>query len=255
MNVVTPLLFKAWCESRGRFLLSAALLTAICVLGVFCRGSLMKVFVPGASFVGVPYVGYIYRLVYGGPARGLFVILVMMLALGGLQRERLHRTAGFTLALPVSRARLIAVQALLGLVQIAALSALPLLLLALCSPLVHVSYPIGQMVRFGLLWSAGGAIFFAMTFLAATLFRNEYAALAVSFVFLIFYPVTVLFPPLNRYPLNVHHIMSGLAMPYFNSRTALMVGTPPWELLASMIAIAGALIILAVHIAQRQDYP
>ena len=59
MNAMTPLLFKAWCESRGRFLLSAALLAAICVFGVFCRDSLMKVFVPQESFVGVPYVGYI----------------------------------------------------------------------------------------------------------------------------------------------------------------------------------------------------
>lgn len=253
MKNVAPLLFKAWRESRERFLLGAALLAAICVSGVFCRGSLMKVFAPNESFVGIPYAGYIYRLVYGGPARGLFVIMAMVLALGGLQRERLHRTVGFTLALPVSRAQLAGVQALFGLGQIAVLSALPLLLLAACSPLAHVSYPLGQMARFGLLWLAGGAVFFAVAFLAATLFRNEYAALAISFVFMIFYPIAVLFPPLNRYPLNVHHIMSGLAMPYFDPRTALLVGAPPWGLLASMIAMAGVLIVLAVQIAKRQD--
>ena len=254
MSGVTPLLFKAWRESRERFLLGAALLTAICVLGVFCRGSLMTVFAPGASFVGAPYVGYIYRLVYGGPARGLFCIMAMMLALGGLPRERLHRTAGFTLALPVSRAQLVQVQALLGLGQIAALSVLPLLLLAACSRLAQVPYPIGQLVRFDLLWSAGGALFFAVAFLAATVFRNEYAALAVSLVFMILYPLAVLLPPLNRYPLNIHHIMSGLAMPYFDARTALMMGAPSWGLLACMAAMAGALIVLALRIAQRQDY-
>lgn len=255
MNAVTPLLFKARRESRGRFLLSAALLAAICVFGVFCHHSLMKVFVPGESFVGAPYVGYIYRLVYGGPARGLFTILVMVLALGGLQRERLHRTVGFTLALPVSRAQLVSAQALLGLGQVALLSALPLLLLAVCSPLAHVSYPLGQMVRFGSLWFTGGAVFFAVAFLAATLFRSEYAALVVSFVFMIFYPIAVMFPPLNRYPLNVHHIMSGLAMPYFDARHALLVGAPPWSLMASMIAIAGVLIVLAVRITRSRDYP
>lgn len=255
MKTVTPLLFKAWRESRGRFLLSAALLATICVLGVFCSTSLMKVFVPDEQFVGAPYVGYIYRLVYGGTARGLFVIMAVVLALGGLQRERLHRTAGFTLALPASRAQLVGVHALLGLVQIAVLSALPWLLLAVCSALAHVSYPVQQMACFGLLWLAGGAVFFAVAFLAATLFRNEYAALAASFVFMIFYPIAVLFPPLNRYPLNVHHIMSGLAMPYFDARTALLVGAPPWTLLASMLAIAGGLIVLAIQIARHQDYP
>jgi len=254
MSALRPLLFKAWCESRERFVLGAVLLTAICALGIFCRGSLMKVFLPNESFVGDPYVGYIYRLVYGGPARGLFAIMAMVLALGGLQRERLHRTAGFTLALPVSRARLAGMQALLGLGQIAVLSALPLFLLTVCSPLAQVSYPLEQTARFSLLWMAGGAVFFAVAFLASTLFRNEYAALAVSFVFMIFYPIVVLFPPLNRYPLNVHHIMSGLAMPYFDARTALLVGAPPWALLASMAAVAGVLIGLAVQITKQRDY-
>lgn len=254
MNALMPLLFKAWRESRERFLLSVTVLAAICVLGVFCRTSLMKVFVPNEPFVGAPYVGYIYRLVYGGPTRGLFAIMAMVLALGGLQRERLHRTAGFTLALPVSRARLAGVQALLGLGQIAVLSALPMLLLTICSPLAQLSYPLGQLARFSLLWLAGGAVFFAVAFLAATLFRNEYPALAVSFVFMIFYPIAVLVPPLNRYPLNVHHIMSGLAMPYFDARTALLVGAPPWALLASMATVAGVLIVLAIQIARHRDY-
>lgn len=254
MNVLVPLLFKAWRESRGRFLLGAALLAATCVLGVFCRGSLMKVFVPQEPFVGDPYIGYIYRLVYGGPARGLFTILAVVLAFGGLQRERLHRTVGFTLALPVSRARLAWVQALLGLGQIAALSALPLLLLAVGSRLAHESYPTEQMARFSLLWLAGGAVFFAAAFLSAALFRSEYTALAVSFAFMIFFPITVMFPPLNRYPLNVHHIMSGLAMPYFDARSALLVGAPPWVLLAFMMAIAGVLIVLAVQITRHRDY-
>jgi len=254
MSAVTPLLFKAWRESRGRFLLSAALLAAICVLGVFCRASLMKVFMPDEPFVGDPYVGYIYRLVYGGTARGLFTILAMVLALGGLQREHLHRTVGFTLALPVSRARLVWAQALLGLGQIAVLSTLPVLLLAACSQLAHVSYPLGQMARFGLLWFAGGAVFYTVAFLSATLFRSEYTALVVSFVFMIFYPITALFSPLIRYPLNVHHIMSGLAMPYFDARHALLVGAPPWALLASMLTVAGVLIVLAVQITKRRDY-
>lgn len=254
MNAMAPLLFKAWRESRERFLISAALLATICVLGVFFRISLMKVFVPDERFVGDPYIGYIYRLVYSGTARGLFAIVVMVLALGGLQRERLHRTVAFTLALPVSRARLVSAQALLGLGQIAVLSVLPLLFLTVCSQLAHVSYPLEQMLRFGLLWFAGGAVFFAMAFLSATLFRNEYTALAVSFVFMIFYPITVLFPPLNRYPLNIHHIMSGLAMPYFDPRTALLMGVPPWKLLVSMLAIAGVLIVLAVRITRLRDY-
>jgi ABC-type transport system involved in multi-copper enzyme maturation permease subunit len=254
MNAMAPLLFKAWRESRERFLISVVLLATICVVGVFCRDSLMKVFVPDERFGGDPYVGYIYRLVYAGTARGLFVIIAVVLALGGLQREHLHRTAGFTLALPVGRARLLSIRALLGLVQVAILSALPLVILSACSELAHVSYPLQQMVRFSLFWLAGGAVFYAVALLASTLFSSEFTALANSFVFMIFYPITVLFPPLNQYPLNIHHIMSGMRMPYFDPSNALQVGPTPWALLVSMLAVAVALVVLAIHIIRRQDY-
>lgn len=255
MSSMTPLLFKAWRESRGRFLASAVLLAAVCVSGVFCRGSLMKVIVPDERFAGDPYVGYIYSLVYAGTARGLFTIMAMVLALGGLQREHLHQTVGFTLALPVSRVRLVSIQALSGLGQVAILSVLPMVLLAVCSWLVHAWYPLAQMARFGLLWFAGGAVFFAVAFLAATLFRSDYTALAVAFVFAVFYPTATIVPPLNRYPLNIHHVMNGMSMPYFDRHTALLVGSPPWMLLAFMLAIAGSLIAVAVQIAKRRDYP
>jgi ABC-type transport system involved in multi-copper enzyme maturation permease subunit len=254
MNTVAPLLFKAWRESRDRFLISAMILAAICVLGVFCRDSLMKAIMPDEPFAGSPYIAYIYWLVYAGKGRGLFVIMAMVLGLGGLQRERLHHTIGFTLALPVSRTRLVSMQALLGLGQVALLSGLPLLLLAACSLLAHVSYPLEQMANFGLLWFTGGAVFFAVAFLSATLFHNEYTALAAAFVFSILYPTAVLLPPLNRYPLNIHHIMSGMAMPYFDVHTALLVGAPPWTLLTSMMAVAVGLIVLAVQITRHRDY-
>lgn len=254
MRTMTSLLLKAWRETCGRFLLGAALLTAICVSAVFCRASLMKIFVTNAAFSGDPYVGYIHRMVYGGPGRGFFTIIVIVLALGGLQRERLHRTAGFTLALPVSRASLVLAQAMLGLAQVVVLALLPMVLLSVGSRLAQVSYPLDQMLGFGLLWLAGGVVFYAVAFLSATLFSSEYAALAASFVFMIFYPITVMFAPLNRYPLNIHHIMSGLAMPYFDARTALLVGALPWALFASMLAIAGALIALAVHVTKRRDF-
>ncbi len=254
MNAMMALLLKGWRESAGRFLLGAALLAVVCVSGVFCRTSLMKVFVPDAAFVGEPYIGYIYHLVYGGPGRGFFVILAIVLALGGLQRERLHRTAGLTLALPVSRASLVLAQAVLGLMQVAALSALPSILLGICSPLAHVFYPLDQMVGFSLLWCAGGMVFFSVAFLSATLFSNEFTALVAAFVFMIIYPITVMFSPLNHYPLNIHHIMSGLSMPYFDMRKAMLTGPLPWTLFASMSGVAAVLIILAVYITNQRDY-
>jgi len=43
-------------------------------------------------------------------------------------------------------------------------------------------------------------------------------------------------------------------MRYFDVHTALLVGAPPWALLACMLAIAVALIGVAIQITRRRDY-
>ncbi len=42
-------------------------------------------------------------------------------------------------------------------------------------------------------------------------------------------------------------------MPYFDARHALLVGAPPWALLACMMAIADVLIFVAVEFTRRLD--
>ena len=64
----------------------------------------------------------------------------------------------------------------------------------------------------------------------------------------------MLCPQLNRHSLNIHHIMTGLAILYFGTCNTLQVGVPPWVLLVSMMAIAGVLTVLAVQITKHWDY-
>jgi hypothetical protein len=64
--------------------------------------------------------------------------------LGGLQRERTHNTAGFTLALPVSPFRVVGIQVMAGMVELALLALIPAILIPSLSILIHQSYPLSH---------------------------------------------------------------------------------------------------------------
>src|SRR5579862_6608104 len=95
------LLYKAWRESQTRILVGALGLAAYCALMVISRPEMQGPF--SARVVGNSYVEYVNNLIFGGTGKIVFVLPVIFLGIGGLLRECAHRTAAFTLALPVSR--------------------------------------------------------------------------------------------------------------------------------------------------------
>ncbi len=200
------------------------------------------------------YAGYIYLRIYGGFARGTFLVLALVLGLGGLQRERAHGSTGFTLMLPVSRGRLTGVRAAVGLAEILALSLLPVILVPGLSPFVGESYPLSQSLQFSLLWVSFGSVVFAAAFLSSVIFTSEYSALAVSLAVFFIYPLVARLPPLRPYPLHIHYIMNGTGMAYFDPRTDLLVGPLPWTVLAGAVAITAALVAYAAVLTERQDF-
>src|SRR5882757_1731247 len=115
--------FKAWRESRTRFLLSALLLVGVSAFAVlyyvhYYREELARGGEP------LSYARYIWLLIFkgGNSLRELFVILVLLLGMGGLLRERAHGSAGFTLALPIRRWQLIFSRGAVGVLETVALS-------------------------------------------------------------------------------------------------------------------------------------
>jgi ABC-2 type transport system permease protein len=107
----------------------------------------------------------------------LFVMLCLLLGLGGLLRERAVGTVAFTLALPVTRRELAVTRAVAGILQVAVLALLPALLIPTLSPLVlNESYPIADALAFSMRWTAWGSVFFAIGFLYSSTISNEYTA-------------------------------------------------------------------------------
>jgi ABC-2 type transport system permease protein len=241
--------YKAWRESRTRFLLSAVVIAGLCAGFVVFHSE-------GAGISDRPltYVEYIWRIVYKGYLREFFVMLALLLGIGGLLRERDHGTAGFTLALPVSRLHLAAVRAAVGFLEIVALSLVPALVIPALSPLAGQFYPWPQAFAFSLLWTAGGAFIFAIGFLASSVFAGEYTAPVAAFLGLLLYSVIADLPFLEHYSFDIHDIMSGVGMPYFEPHGALLIGPLPWMALAVILLIVFCLFTLAGRITQHQDF-
>jgi ABC-2 type transport system permease protein len=241
--------YKAWLESRTRFILSAVTIAGLSVGFVLFHRDGARMFERPPT-----YVEYIWDLVYKGSLRELFVVLVLLLGIGGLLRERDFGTVGFTLSLPVSRLRLLSVRAALGLAQVVALSLLPALLIPAISSLTGQLYPWSQALQFALLWAVAGALIFMVGFLSSSLFGGEYTALVVALMGLIMYSLIADLPSFERHSLDVHDIMSGTGMKYFQPKGSVLIGPLPWNALTVILLIVFSLAALSGRITRQQDF-
>lgn len=149
-------------------------------------------------------------------AKTLFILLTIVLAGGSLRHERALGTLLFTLALPVSRARLFAARAGAGVVQIALLAAL-------------VGRP--------LVWSVCGLLFFAVATLFAVAIASEIVAWLGAFFVLMGYESLVNLTSLAEQPLcDLYRVMS----------------LPASAVALAVIAAASALLLLVAAAVERR---
>ena len=242
------LLYKAWRESRLGFLLSIsalAIFCAICCLNH--RADLERKF----TFTQITYLQN-----YAGILRNIFVVLTLLLGLGGLLRERASGTAPFTLALPVRRACFIAARAIVGFGQITVLALLPALLIPAFSRWSHHSYPsVAQALHFSVLWIVCGTVFFAFGLLVSTFVPGDYPAAAACLIGLFGYLVALEFAPFEKFPsLDLFSVIAAWHMPYFSGRDTCLVTYLPWGSLSAILVLALSIIVIAAQILERQDF-
>ncbi len=242
--------YKAWRESQGTFLLSAAAISLFCAAFALLR----KEAAGGISDEPLPYAVYIWKAVYRGYLREVFVVLVLLLGMGGLMRERDSGTAGFTIALPVSRLRLVVVRAATGLLEVIGLALLPAVLIPGLSAVAGESYPYAQAWQFALLWAVGGAFIFMIGFLSSCIFTGPYTPPVAGVLALLAYSFLSDMPIMERYSLDVHDIMSGTGRPWFELSTGQLIGPFPWTPALVFVLIASALAGVACRITQQQDF-
>jgi ABC-type transport system involved in multi-copper enzyme maturation permease subunit len=166
--------YKAWLETRSRFLISLIGIVVLCSLFVF-HWDRNALYYEKADYY------------YNGLATGhsmlvlMWVLAITLIMMGGLLREKAAGSSAFTLALPVSRTRLMTVRIGMGLIQAVTLAIVPWIAMFSIGCIFGKAYPISQAVFYLVLLLGGGLLFFAMAVLASSLVGGEYTAPLVSF--------------------------------------------------------------------------
>jgi len=244
--------YKAWRESRVRFLLSVAVWSLLC-LGLMYRA---KTGFPPPERPDLPYSAWVWGNIYGNMNPTVFVILAMILGLGGLQREKPVGTTSFTLSLPETRLHLVLVRAGLGFMQVIVLSFLPALLIPTLSPiLAGRSYPETQALQFGLLFLMWGGVAFGVGFLWSTLFGGEFTGAALCVITPVIYRMVITNgSAFQKHPaLNYVNFMSGI--PYISSPVKVIIDKPlPITIMITLAAVSLALITCAIGVTRQQDF-
>jgi len=244
--------YKMWRESWIRFAISAAALLWMCGAVV-----LLQQQVRAHADEPLSYAHYIWSAVYKANVLDLYILLVIVLGLGGMLQERAQGTAGFTLALPVSRWRLIAVRAVMGWAQVALLALLPALLIPLLSPFVGEAYPFVLALQFSVLWAGCGMVIFALTFFLSSVLSGAYSPAIASVAGLIACSVLAELPLLQGHPaLDFLGTMHGAQLSTVHGETSLTAfASPlPWLSLGLYALVALCLIGVAGGITARRDF-
>jgi ABC-type transport system involved in multi-copper enzyme maturation permease subunit len=235
------LLYKAWRESRTRFLGAVVVLVAFAIAVVSSFSARQP----------LPFREYLDLEFFGGISLMFFVITVIFLGLGGLKRERTHHTAVFTLALPVSRAALISAQVAVGLAELAFLCFVPALLLEPFSALVHQSYPSADALRYGILRLVCGGVIFATSFFLSTILRGEYTAAVASYAAV---GLDGLLSNFSRpYPTNLLRIVAARWEWDFHTTGPDLTGPLPWALLSILVLIGIVLLLASAGVATKES--
>ncbi|QNI36989.1 ABC transporter permease [Edaphobacter albus] len=242
--------YKSFRELRTITLVGMAAMTVACVLIVLNQHTMRT-----HADAPMTYIAYVWKSVYSSIGRDIFLILSIILGSGGLLQERNHGTAGFTLALPVSRRSIVITRAVIGYCGVLAIAAVPIFAVPLTSRYVGEFYPAAQTAGFFALWAACGAIFYGFTFLLAHRIEGDYIAVLLAIPSLMLYGVLLNLPWFARLRmLDIFDIINGEDMPFFNETQHLLVAPLPWFALAIMLAVSAVFIVLAIRRIQPLDF-
>lgn len=228
------LALKAWRETRARFLLSGGALAWFCGAFVVLRPAIQY----GARR---PFEQFVVDAIYTGAVRNIFVLFVIALGLGGLTQEMSRGSSCFTLALPVTRTRIVMVRAAVGLLAVFALAVIPTIAVVGLSGLVGETFNVVEALRYSVQWAATGAVLFAMAFLLSVWLSGAYAALTASILALAVYVSILNVPAIRAVPaLNVFALMDRVH--------------PSAARLAGAFFVAFSAIAVAAWVTERQDF-
>ncbi len=250
--------YKHWLETRWRFFIGLAVLTALSAMVVFTEpltSVAMENFQDPGGMVGEilreqielskTYEGYVWIQWFGKNLLFGWLMLAILIGVGGVVTESTRGGALFTLSLPVTRRKMLAVRAATGASELAVLALVPSLLIPLLSLLIGETYSAGEAIVYVMLMVAGGIVFFAFSILLSTIFSDKIKPIVVGLI-VVFVLETVSLLVKKFAPYSVTKIMSGAD--YFRT------GELPLAGLAASLAVAAVMFYLSLRIVERRDF-
>ena len=249
--------YKAWLDTRWRFLLGLGLLL------VFACGTVMSFptvqeFVSSVSPSAISgnedlrqefeesvelmrtFRGYVWLQWFQQNFSGLLTIFAALLG-SGSPLVKSGSGALFSLALPVSRGRWIAARAGAGLAELLALALVPSVVFAALAPLVGEQLSVGEPLVYGACSFVGASVLFAVAVFISSLVNDVWRPLLLTCVVAVAIGAVGLALP------EGHGLFTAMAGGrYFED------GSLPWiELLVSAAVASGLLYAAAANVARR----
>ncbi len=252
--------YKSWLETRARFVIGLVLMICSAALAVFSYPQVLKLLplVPSLEMSGEigrrvqeaaalirDYRGYAWSQWVSQNLTQFWILFAVLLGTGGLLSQTSGGAALFTLSMPASRTRLLAIRAGTALAELLALALVPSLLFSVLSPLIGQSYGIGEALVHGLCLFVAGTAFFSLAFLLSTVFsdlwRPALLALGVAIVLALVEQI-----PGDLPRLGIVRVMSAEA--YFRH------GELPWTGLLVSVSLSAAMLYAANVNMARRDF-
>lgn len=251
--------YKAWRQTRWRFLVGLGLLLASACGVVIYYPEVMKLMpvaegiqsdgaigrqIREAVELSREYRGYIWTQWMRQSLVQLGTIFAVLLGTGG----SLCQTSGapvFTLALPVTRRQLIGSRAVTGLGEWLVLAFVPGLLIPVLSPTVGQSYAVTDILAHALCVFAAGATFYSFAYMLSNIFDDLWRPMLIAFVVAVALAfIEPLVFGLSRF--TVYETMTG----EFYFRT----GQLPWQGLLICGLLSASMLYASAVIAERRDF-
>jgi len=189
------LLYKAWIETRVRFLAGLVAVAIVCIYNIDSHAWLVEMWARdlqdprGYHFSWMPlginnYGWYLWHYLYDNYLQQVWALFAILFAFGGLIRERSGGTILFSLSLPVSRKRWLYTRLAVAVFESIALSLFAVVVVVIGSAIIHQTYSLSQVLLHTALMVAAGVLLIAFGNLCYTVVPGNYVSLLLTLILL-----------------------------------------------------------------------
>jgi ABC-2 type transport system permease protein len=179
----------------------------------------------------------------------MWVLAVVLLGMGGLIREKAVGTSSLTLALPVSRTRLLGVRVGMGVLEAILLAIVPWIVVFFVSSMARKPILISQVASYVLLLVAGGLIYFAMAILVSSSVAGEYTAPSLAFGVVLL--TAIVFDAWFR-QFNVWRLVTGDFS--IDRSTYLLSQHLPWLGILASLSVGVLMLLASTIVVHRREF-